>query len=275
MFAAVAKAAAQAAPQTLKGKIDNLYVDADGLCYFCAGSSTTTPQQSLLNVQEKLKGVEQVAGQRATLVCTASGSPKGGRYTIATVKPYQGNRGKGPKPANWAFLRDRMLAGEFGRPMLVEKHAEADDLCASLAGPRTALHYQDKDFRMMPGWHITWKDYAIVFVSDQQFRVDHDGLIYGEAWFWHQMLMGDGADNIPGIPKLFGKLCGEKRARDYLADVHDRRTAQKLVEAAYRDHYGDDLWWPMMREQGQLLWMRREPDDALDVLHHPFKGYEA
>jgi hypothetical protein len=272
-FAAVAKAAAAAAPQTLRGKIDELLVDADGLCYFCAGGALTTPGQALINVQEKLKGVETVAGVKATLVATAAGSPKGGRYKIATVKPYQGNRGKGPKPKNWAFLRDRLIAGEFGRKLLVEKEAEADDLCASMAGPRTALHYQDKDFRMMRGWHITWKDYAIVYSSDEQFRLDHDGLIYGEAWFWHQMLQGDGADHIPGVPKLHGLLCGAARAEKYLKDCLDRPTAQALVEAAYIDHYGErELGRAMLLEQARLLWMRRNPADSFDVLHHPLKG---
>lgn len=264
MFAAIAKAAA-GAPHSLSGKVDKLLVDADGLCYFCAGSATTTPGQSLINVQDKLKAVEAVAGVRATLVATSSGSHKGNRYTIATVKPYQGHRGKGQKPVNWRFLRDRMLGGEFGRTLLVENYSEADDLCASMAGPRTALHYQDKDFRMMPGWHITWKDYALVYVPEGTWELVHDGLVYGEKWFWLQMLHGDPADNIPGLPKLYGKQCGPKTAEKYLADAPDAVTARRMVQDAYAEFYGVEAY-RMMLEQAQLLWMRKNPRDDMDVV---------
>ncbi len=273
MFAAAIKAAVASAPQGLSGKIDELLVDADGLCYFCAGSATTTPGQALINVQEKLKAVEAVAGQGATLVCTDDHSPKGNRYIIATVKPYQGNRGKSPKPKNWAFLRQRMLAWDFGRTLVVEPYAEADDYCSSRAGSRTALHYQDKDFRMNPGWHITWNSYALIYVPEGTYELVHEGLTYGEKWFWLQMLQGDPADNIPGIPKLYGKLCGEVGAAKYLSNTADGHTARKLVEAAYQDYYGEDSWRMMIQEQGQLLWMRKDPKDDIDVLSSgPLKG---
>jgi hypothetical protein len=274
MFDAVIKAVAASAPQALNGKIDELLVDADGICYFCAGSATTTPGQALINVQEKLKAVEAVAGQRATLIATGEASPKGNRYTIATVKPYQGNRGKSPKPKNWAFLRKRMLAGEFGRKLEVEEYAEADDRCASRAGPRTALHYQDKDFRMMPGWHVTWKNYALVYVPEDCWELVHDGMVYGEKWFWLQMLQGDPADHIPGVPKLFGQLCGDTRAAKYLAGKGPQETRDAVL-AAYVEFYGDKAW-AMMLEQAQLLWMRKNPADDMDVVNNgPLKGWTA
>lgn len=268
MFTTAIAAAVSAQPQALDNKIDRLLVDADGLCYFCAGSAETSPSQSLLNVQDKLKAAEAVAGQRATLVATAEGSPKGQRYALATVKPYQGNRGRGPKPKNWAFLRTRMLAGDFGRPLMVEEVAEADDLCASLAGPRTAIHYQDKDFRMMPGWHILWRDYDLVYVPEDCWELQHAGLVYGEKWFWLQMLQGDPADNIPGLPRLFGKLCGPKTAEKYI-EGQSRESARTAVMNAYIDHYGStEKGRDMLLEQARLLWMRKVPGDSWDCVRN-------
>jgi DNA polymerase-1 len=273
MFEAVIKQAAASAPQSLGGKIDELLVDADGICYFCAGSATTTPGQALINVQEKLKAVEAVAGVKAVLCATHEDSPKGNRYFIASVKPYQGTRHSGGKPVNWAFLRKRMMAGDFGRTLEVETYGEADDLCASRAGPRTALHYQDKDFRMMPGWHITWKNYSLIYVPEDCWSLEHDGLVYGEKWFWLQMIQGDPADNIPGIEAPAGKKFGPgpKTAEKWL-DGLDRADAIARVVAGYEERYGDDARARLL-EQAQLLWMRKQPLDDRDCVNRgPLRG---
>jgi hypothetical protein len=273
MFEAAIRLAAASAPQSLSGKIDELLVDADGICYFCAGSATTTPGQALINVQEKLKAVETVAGCKATLVATHEDSPKGNRYFLASIQPYQGRRHSGGKPKNWAFLRQRMMHGDFGRKLEVETYAEADDWCSARAGPRVALHYQDKDFRMNPGWHITWKDYALVYVPEGTWELEHNGLVYGEKWFWLQMIQGDGADNIPGIEAPVGKKMGPgpKTAEKWLAGL-DRDAAIARVVAGYEERYGDD-WRPRLLEQGQLLWMRKQPlDDLCVVRNGPLKG---
>jgi hypothetical protein len=285
MFEAVKAKAAAAAPQTLAGKIDQLLVDADGLCYFCAGAADCSPAQALANVQDKLTAVEAVAGLRATLVATHEDSPKGGRYFMATVKPYQGQRYGGTKPKNWEFLRKRMMATGFGRKLIVEDYAEADDRCMSMAGPRTALHYQDKDFQMMPGWHITWKDYALVNVEPGTWELiagtgprytgnkTFIGKVYGEKWFWLQMLMGDGADNIPGLEKYGNKDCGPATAEKILAGTTSRAEAAHLVAKAYLEHYGKEEFVERLLEQGRLLWMRKEPLDDDDLINRgPFQA---
>jgi DNA polymerase-1 len=84
-----------------------------------------------------------------------------------------------------------------------------------------------------------------------------DGLQYGSKWFFLQLLQGDTADNIPGLPKLFGQQCGEARAVKYLAPATDAEQAQDRVMAAYAEHYGAP-WSDYLVEQAALLWLRTD-----------------
>jgi DNA polymerase-1 len=111
---------------------------------------------------------------------------------------------------------------------------------------------------MLPGVHINWMDFTVTEVPPGAYDVmGVDGLQYGSKWFFLQLLQGDTADNIPGLPKLFGQQCGEARAVKYLAGTTDAAQAQDRVEAAYQDHYGS-AWVDALIEQAALLWLRTD-----------------
>jgi hypothetical protein len=104
----------------------------------------------------------------------------------------------------------------------------------------------------------------------------------GTSWFWHQLVLGDKADNIPGLPMLTGRLaeryiplkkpnparkdlaCGEAKAVAMLKGVTTDREACNRVLEAYNAYYGAH-GLERLFEQAFLLWMRRT-DDELDVL---------
>ena len=269
-FANAIAAAAQAAPQDkavgpmVPGRI--LLIDGDGLAYYCAGGDDKSPAEARLWLWEKVTSAQRAArAEEVRLLLTSDTSPKGYRYAIATVKPYQGQR-KSHKPKNWQFLRDYMLTADH--PWLVEvtERQEADDLFARYAGngqDRYVIMSHDKDMRMIPGLHLTWKTHELVDATSE-FVVLHDGKEYGHKWFWLQMLMGDSVDNVPGLPKYYGKNIGEKGAAKALADASDNIGAAGIVFAGYEEYYGDD-WRTHVLEQASLLWMRRS-ESALDVL---------
>jgi DNA polymerase-1 len=130
---------------------------------------------------------------------------------------------------------------------LMAYHAEGNDVTAT----------KDKDMRMLPGWHLDWDTLEMVHVPVGTYDLVHNGKQYGTKWFWLQMLQGDTADNIPGLPKYMGKPVGPKTAENMLALAETRYDAQAWVEAAYKEHYGDG-WADALVEQALLLWLRND-----------------
>jgi len=103
--------------------------------------------------------------------------------------------------------------------------------------------------------------------------------VYGRKWFWLQMLHGDTADNIPGLPKYKNAkgalaLCGPATAEKLLADCVNNTQAFSVVALLYQGFYGED-WWVNMLEQAVLLWMRNDKNSSpLNVLAegNPLEG---
>ncbi len=248
-----------------------LYVDGDGLAYYCAGKDDSAPGLARAALRDKVASAARVVGaERVVVLLTASGSHKGHRYAIARVKPYQGQRANSRRPANWRALRDYMEGPEFPWPVESTAVAEADDLFGLYVYPNpegAVIYTQDKDMRMLPGMHLDWvshRAYTVQPGTDPVFNEKQ----YGHKWFWLQMLHGDTADNIPGLPKYLDpndklKPVGEVTAGKLLAD---EQLLHLRVAELYRSFYGD-RWLVEMMEQACLLWMRRDPsawDDCMN-----------
>jgi hypothetical protein len=263
-----------------------LLVDGDGLAYYCAGNDDTSAGEARERLVDKVKGaIRQVGAESATILLTASGSHKGHRYAIARVKPYQAQRSGSRRPANWQALRDYMLCASFPFATEVSFDAEADDLFGYYAysnPSQTVIYTQDKDMRMLPGMHLDWVSHRVHTVEWQQ-QMDgwvtaHDsefnGKQYGPKWFWLQMLQGDTADNIPGLPKYLPNLTtvlkpvGEVTAAKLLEGVAYSKGNYAIEVAHWYRTYYRERWLVEMLEQACLLWMRRVPskwDDCLDA----------
>lgn len=252
-------------PQRPPG-VDLLLVDGDGLAYYCAGADGTEPEKAYSWVNEMVETFATMTGARETrILLTAENSPKGGRYAVATVRPYQGQRKSSRRPTNWAGLRRYLEAGRAGE-VHISANAEADDLFAYHAsqGCTIAIASQDKDMRQVPGLHVLWDRTRLFYVPVGESPM-HLGKQYGQRWFWEQMLQGDAADNIPGLPLLYGKKCGEVSAKKFVDGCYDGMGALGPIRAAYASLYqgdGDDRFL----EQACLLWMRRRPVDPLDMV---------
>ena len=287
-FASAISAAAGASPMgsnSLPVTRRVLLVDGDGLAYYCAGNDDTAAGEARANLVSKVKSAARVVGaENIRILLTASGSNKGNRYAIARVKPYQGQRAGSRRPKNWQALRDYMDGPEF--PFYVERTmlAEADDLFGRHAynyPDDTVIYTQDKDMRMLPGMHLDWvshRAYTVPYTKtvcierELMYNIVPTDCIfnekqYGHKWFWLQMLHGDTADNIPGLPKYVvdgkAKPIGEVTAGKQLEDVG--RLSLRVAEL-YESYYGE-RWLVEMLEQACLLWMRRVPEHWDDCLN--------
>lgn len=274
---AAAAKAADIAPATLPLDPEtDLHVDGDYAAYYFSGNDETTMAQAKAKFLSTVRDVIEIGGVGGQVVIhlSAQGGDKGKRYHIATVKPYQGQRDSSRRPKNWEALRlwleaGKTLAGTNWR-VVQWLDREADDGVAAAAryafqGKRTpVLFSRDKDFRMIPGRHVTWTTLERVEVPVGTFELrGPDGLVYGAKWFWMQMLMGDGADNIPGLegqpakdPGKF-KTCGEACAETRLFDDGTVEEVYTTVRDLYKAYYGQ-AWADRLVEQASLLWLRTD-----------------
>jgi len=294
-LAALQGKAAEAAPQVredvpmVPGLV--MHLDGDMVCYSCAGNDDTSPGEARMNALALIEKLRSRSGAENTVVhMTAPGSHKGERYLVATVKPYQGQRSNSRRPKNHGYLQDWLMQYE-GPAFKVKtwKTREADDgiaACAYHAARSPGVGYiviatADKDMRMLPGLHIDWKTHKLVRVMPGDFEVygspegDKPAKLYGSKWFWMQMLMGDAADNIPGLPKYCttdskGMPClkpmGEKTAEKFLERCKNNAAAFAEVYGLYQEYYTSgegehfDFQYADARfcEQAALLWMRTD-----------------
>lgn len=78
----------------------------------------------------------------------------------------------------------------------------------------------------------------------------------GTKFYWAQMLMGDAADNVQGILKLNGKLCGEAGAYLALDCIRDEHECANLVIDGYRA-IGQNVI-----AEAEAMWLIRNREDS-------------
>jgi hypothetical protein len=304
MFQDAINAAAEAAPHQAERIAAvpglELHVDGDYLAYYASGNDDTSPGQARENAISLIEGFCASSGAVRTIIhTTANGSHKGERYLAATVKPYQAQRVSGRKPKNQPYLQQWLqeyIGARFRSKVWVER--EADDglgACAHYARLSKpgyiVIATADKDMRMLPALHINWLTKQLTRVQPGDYDViGTDSKQYGLKWFMLQMLMGDSADNIPGLPKYRSinakgdptmKLLGPKTAEALLEDCTTTKDAAQQICDLYALAYHPDIktyaevtpehtvWADRVVEQAALLWMRCDTHaHLLDFIQH-------
>lgn len=284
---------------TVKGR--TVHIDADFLAYQVSHDDEKTFAEMQHNCDISVEKMRLMSGsQHVALHLTPKGSDKGGRYDIALLKEYQGNRKDKKKPKFLHVMREWM---HKERGAVLHMHCEADDgmataQYAAIADGKAGLSViatKDKDLCMVPGLQLNWDTgeltntdndygYTMLVVSDNKSKTKK---IKGRGWkyFWAQMLTGDTADNIQGLPKVCDpawcptgkyKAVGPVLANDILAPIFTNQEAFCVVRDLYKQ-YGEKVgfvnyrdgthvrWQDAFLSEAKLLWMRREEDEN-DVL---------
>jgi len=283
-------------PDRVPGRV--LHVDSDFVAYQVSADGEKTFAEMCHNADVLFETLRLMAGADATqLHLTPSHSNKGYRHAAAIQKEYQGNRKDRQKPLLLNAVRTWMHQ-ERGAIMHVMQ--EADDGLAQRmyhaerlgTGDKTVLCSLDKDLLMVPGLHMNWHTGEICPVSS--IRGDRFGWIKldrsksspkvlgrGTKFFWAQMMMGDTADNIQGLPKVWlGSKwgpAGPVATHSLLKDIPDDKIAFHGLRAQYQ-MYGDKFgfkhwetgedvdWSAVFVSEAKLLWMRRKEveNDVVD-----------
>lgn len=213
-------------PPPVTGRV--VHIDADFLAYQCSADSsgTKTWDDMTHNASVAVDTIKSLAGaEQVHLHLTPKGSDKGQRYEIALLKEYQGNRQDKEKPRYLDLMRDH-LGTHF--PATLHMNCEADDGMSgaqyasirSGAWDQCIIASKDKDLRMVPGLQLDWdtgeinctdprEPFGTIYLHE---RRSSSGVLvksvkgYGQKMFWAQMLMGDTADNISGLPLVCGPV---------------------------------------------------------------------
>lgn len=326
-------------PSPTPGRV--VHIDADFLAYEVSYERLEDGEGKSLedmkhNANVAIETLRLLSGaERVHLHLTPSTSNKGGRYSIALLKQYQGNRVDKPKPRYLNHIRNWLVTEHTGT---LHQFCEADDGMSSSQYAAIAegnkhlsiIASKDKDLAMVPGLHLDWsmgniidtEDFGSIWlherVSQSSGTVTKQLKGFGQSFFWAQMLMGDTADNISGLPKVptaianvvsptkavtdaFAVInsnmpdghkrkaqlvldkrppiqCGPVMTYNLLKDVKTNKQAFLAVKAMYR-LYGEQIgfthwetgepvpWNKAFCSEAQLLWMRRNKEDPMDVFH--------
>ena len=196
------------------------------------------------------------------------------RKKEATIKPYKGNRKGVEKPFHHQHIKDYLLKTENHTVSVCEDY-EADDGMAiaqtnavanatlqpgddmfSDPWADTCICSRDKDLKMVPGHHFSWKSGK---QKEETFKVSEKD---GYHWFFMQLLMGDAVDNIPGLYRV-----GQVNAKKILGEASSPLDWYSVVQHQYECRFGS-YWKLFMHENARLLWMMRtEEDDIRDFLN--------
>ena len=179
------------------------------------------------------------------------------RYDLAD--DYKGNRVGGFKPYHYKSLRDFFI--RKGAKLI--DNMEADDILAV-----NHFHYfkkggftrtsrislivgEDKDFNNIPGWHYNP-------AKDKLFYVGSHAAI---AHFYQQMIAGDTADNIKGIPGK-GKVAAEKLIdpNNCSERVYWDIVREGYIEYAVKEGLDIEGVLDQMLLNAHLLWILWEKD---------------
>ena len=199
-------------PDVIPGRV--LHIDGDFLAYQVSADDDKSIDTMMHNHDVAVETLRLLAGaEKAVSHLTASHGDKGKRYELAIQKEYQVVRKGKDKPKHLHTIKSWM---ERARGAVNHEFQEADDgLCQANwqsileeTPELSVLVSKDKDLQMCHGFHLDWDSGELEFVEGYGYleldRSKSTPKIIGKgpAYFWAQMLMGDGADSIQGLPQL-------------------------------------------------------------------------
>ena len=195
------------------------------------------------------------------------------REEVATIAPYKGNRDEAHKPIHYKAIGE-YLVNHWGADVVPDM--EADDAMGIMQWKHlpfeepedrynTVICTLDKDLNMIPGLHYNWKNEEFSFITEQEANV----------FFYRQLLTGDATDNIIGCGKreetvyksgkkkgqkyMKRKGIGPKKAEQLIPSHATEEEMYKTVKKEYEALFKDE-WEEKLRENADLLWIRREED---------------
>lgn len=249
----------------------HLILDGDGIAYTAATGVAKLETAIRRYEQQVLTWLFLTRCNTVSVHVTPRGCQKAGRGKLNTVLKYQANRTGKAKPPLLEPLRESLQKHFEEHPdILIFKSYtyEADDgmIIEHHNNPSALLWSPDKDLRVTPYafWESDKGKPSVLAPADRfgfleekyteagQFKCSGRGT----KFFLAQMLMGDTADNVKGITKYKGKLCGPRLAFNVLNECTSEDEAVNLVLDAFAYNEQNPL------PEAYALWLLRTADDS-------------
>ena len=244
-------------PKKVAGRIAQ--IDADFIAYYVSAESKAqldpsdeTPRKTIDEVYQACREfadyIRTMAGAEYAVLHVTTDQTKGGRDTIAIQREYQGNRTGREKPEFLSAARKYLGQGLKdtvpGITGINHTSQEADDGLAQAVfhdQDNSVMCSLDKDLRMIPGWRLDMNTFELSNNPDNFGHIELDDsksskkiVGQGTKFFWAQVLQGDTADNIQGIPAVTGEFwqkVAPTQAYQKLYDEYIRAEPAKWTDA--------------------------------------------
>lgn len=173
--------------------------------------------------------------------------PTNFRYKVDPT--YKANRKDTPRPE---YLYDARKYFQKYWGAILAVGVEPDDFIATYAGEDDVISTIDKDYGQLDRKIYNWNKGTIEY---------GEGLKY----WWIQMLIGDKADGIPGVPNpskahhTKQPCFTEATARELLEGL-DLATIKLVVQDIYQQVYPSG-WFHEFDTKARLLFLQRKPND--------------
>ena len=213
---------------------DNLFVVVDGSSYLFRAfhalppltNFTGEPTGAIVGVINMLNKL--LSEHPPTHVAVVFDAP-GKTFRNDLYPEYKAHRPPMPDDLRVQIEPLQQIIRDMGLPLLIESGVEADDVIGTLAAEATRIGMQtlistgDKDLMQLVNEHVTLINTMGDIRTDVQGVMDKFG-VRPEQIIDFLALVGDTADNIPGVSK-----CGPKTAAKWLAQY---QTLENLIEHA-------------------------------------------
>jgi hypothetical protein len=248
-----------------------LIMDGDSACYSVTAKCAKLETAQRRFISKVYEAMFLTKAEFARVHLTPKGCYKNGRHLLLGAKPYQANRKDKDKPPQLEPLR-ASAPSLFtpDDPIAVYSHmnVEADDavMMDAYNVANGIVWSEDKDLNIVPCSRYSINTGKILTLPKgdrygwigerytENGKVKSDG--HGTKFFWLQMLMGDTADNVKGILRFDGALCGELTALRILDGISNENHAANLVINAYRAINQNPL------PEAEALWLVRSVEDT-------------
>ena len=231
---------------------DVVLVDGDIVAYRCAASAETLPSE--VAEQRAIDLIRRIQYEvDAQDVQVYLGGSRNFRDEIWAG--YKANRTQ-PKPNHLSNVR-AAISGVFKTEIC--DGIEADDglaINATRVGEHAVIATIDKDLLQVPGWHYQWEFGGTTSTGKQWNRPAVFQFIspfMGLRRFYNQLILGDGADNIPGFDGKTRSTCPQF-IQKLMLPLEDMTTEKEMYD------YVCTLYTDMniMHRNAQLLYILRE-----------------
>jgi hypothetical protein len=193
------------------------------------------------------------------------------RYAIAKTQGYKAHRENMEKPKHFDFIRNWIIE-KYGAIMV--PGIEADDALGMAqievleANNKSIIAHIDKDINQIPGGHFNLDTHEFYEIKDPGY-VRLEGSVGkrkivggGQLWFCAQLLMGDSADNIPGLYK-YGPVEAFKQLQGVTSYEHGIKIVWENYKYSLREELTEDKIRDRLFEVSQLLWIKRHAKEKI------------